>query len=294
VDKVPEGLTSEEEVAAWMQVATDYYQDEIAPRFEYGMLYSELCVGINWLTYEAKFLRYVKDRGYPDIADWVFGTMDLMGTYHKDGLYTLWVGDWKTGGTDGAEEQLLSLLAASRQAFACEEGELFDRYEISCLKVGWDPYVGQFGVFEDRREVTVEEIEAHAQAMAFQYDRLVSTAVEPVPGIHCTQLYCPHLAYCGAISDLIKEAGEMDKGYCSSVQLIPPEALAAKMKLIDRPANNHEASQTMELVSAAKRQLNYLTECMKDYVKTTGESIVSNGYIWGPGKDGYRWRKIKS
>lgn len=66
------------------------------------------------------------------------------------------------------------------------------------------------------------------------------------------------------------------------------------MRLNDKPSTNQEAADTMELVSAAKRQLNYITECMKDYCKTTGDSIVSGSWRWGPGKDGFRWRKMKT
>jgi hypothetical protein len=114
----------------------------------------------------------------------------------------------------------------------------------------------------------------------------VGKEYKPVAGIHCTTLYCPHLAYCTAIGDVLDDAAEQDK-------LLKPEYLVRKYRLNDKPSDAKEAAYTMERISAAKRQLNYLTECMKEYVNNGG-SIISGQWQWSGGKDGFRWRKVKT
>lgn len=263
------------EEAAWMQVASQFLTDRILPNFT--RVLSEVVVGVNWLTGEARLFHDVTDRQYPNIPDWMFGTMDLMCTSSAGAPGpTLYIGDWKTGGTDGAEEQLLSLLAATRRAFANEVGLPIERMVISCLQVTED------GVWPKEREVSQEELDAHWLAMKFQYERS-KQPTDPVPGIHCTAYYCNHLAYCPAINDVVYGAAELDS-------ILPPESLLKKLR--DSPLDNEEASGTIELVTAAKRQITYLTECMKEWVMNNGP-IVSGPWTWGPGKDGFRWRKRK-
>lgn len=266
------------EEAAWMQVASQFLTDKVIPRFE--LVQSEVVVGVNWETGEAQHFHHVKDRDYPDMPGWMFGTMDLVcrafGTTEEPS-HELWVADWKTGGTDGAEEQLLSLLAATKKALESMGQEPITKASICCLKVTDE------GVWPKEREVSAEELDQHWLAMRLQWEQSQKEC-SPKPGIHCTAFYCKHLAYCPAIRDVVLQAAEQDG-------IIPIEVLLKK-KLNDQPLDNEEASGTIELVTAAKRQITYLTECMKEWVRNNGP-IVSGTWTWGPGKDGFRWRKRK-
>lgn len=262
-----------DEEAAWFQVASKFMTEKLQPRFP--SIQSELCVAINLRTGEGTLLPDVEDRKYPSLGpDVVFGTMDLLCSSGTE----LMVADWKTGGIGGAEEQLLSLLAATVRAFQVSKVPLPSKLLISPLQVTEER------VWTHEREVTLEELDNHIQALQWQWELVGKKGLKPTPGIHCSQLYCEHLAYCPAIKEAVGAAAEMDG-------IIPEEALLKK-KLVDKPVSNEEAADTIELVTAAKRQLTYLTECMKEWVKNNGP-IISGVWQWGPGKDGYRWRKRK-
>lgn len=268
-----EGLAEED---AWLDKA-QAFGGYLRDRFD--ALHSEVCVGANFLNGEARFFPDVKDRGYPtDMPGWVFGTMDVLAFSFVAGeIAELYVGDWKTGGTDGADEQLLSLLAATVRAFGLQDTREPVKLSIAVLEVTQD------AVYPTERPVTMEELNHHWTAMTFQLEAL-SKAKSPVAGIHCTTLYCGHLAHCPAIAEVVETAYRMDG-------ILDQEALLKK--LVDNPVDNEEAAGSIELVTAAKRQITYLTECMKDWVRNNGP-IVSGSWTWGPGKDGFRWRKRKA
>lgn len=277
-------LEGAEEESAWLVHAQEYFRKELQPRFQ--VINPELCVGKHYGSGQARFFSDVRERGYPDIPGWTFGTMDIMARTELGGFAdlgpedTLYVADWKTGGIEGAEEQLLSLLDASLDAFDQATFGTPGKLIISVLQVTQD------GVRPIERTVELDEVIAHGQAMSWQWERLQDASQGPPgpePGIHCTQLYCPHLAYCDAISGAVRAAAEAD-------QLISQENLLKK--LTDQPVDNEEAAGTIELVTAAKRQLTYLTECMKEWVRNNGP-IVSGDWKWGPTESGFRWRKRK-
>ena len=277
-ETVPENLSLEE--AAWLEAASSYVQ-ELETRF--NLVESEVAVGVDWVSNKARFTG-TEDRNYPDWAGYMFGTMDLLCQKTSDDpagfrvIDELYVGDWKTGGTDGAEEQLLSLLAASVKALQYEGYQIPKKLLISCLRVSEE------GVWPHEREVSPEELDAHWQAMSWQAEK-IGQKYDPLPGIWCTQLYCPHLAYCSAIGEALDQAAEMD-------DKLNQEYKKRRLKLTGQPADGQEAAYVMERLSAAKRQLNYLTECMKQYVRQGGQ-IISGKWQWSDGKDGFRWRKVR-
>ncbi len=262
-----------EEESTWDQVARGYCESHLIPT--YDIIETEKAVAVNWGTGEAKFLS-IKDRQYPDLGPgWFYGTMDLL-CLSGD---TVYVGDWKTGGIDGAEEQLLSLLAASVRALSWLPKPPSYRYAISILEVN------ERGVWPHEREVSQEELNQHWQAMAWSTENLGQT-YNPVQGIHCIGYFCPHLAYCQAVHENVLELSELPEAKLNKRYLL------RKHKITGEPSSGEEASYTMERLSAANRQVKYLTECMKQYVRDGG-AVISNGWQWRQTDRGFRWTKLK-
>jgi hypothetical protein len=267
--RLASGACPSPEMQSWLVGAATFLDKNLLLRTD--SLSTEVCVGVNWSSREAEVLPAVQGRQYPDRPGWVYGTADIVCTL-KSG--TLLIADWKTGGTNGAKEQLLSLAWAFRKAMG-HTGPV----AIACLRV----FEG--GVDPDERVVPDDELEAHADAMQWALE-LADKKPEPVFGIHCTQLYCPHLAYCGKVTGLVDDAAEGDKG------LLPTSRLVRKYAMTHQPSSDEHAGYVMERVTAAKRQLDYYANAMKDYCKNGGR-VLSGGYEWSGGKDGFRWRKAK-
>ena len=246
--------------------AIKYKSEVLSPRCE--TIQTEVCVGVNWSTGDAEIFPEVHDRNYPDRSGWQYGTADLVCRLKNGGLL---IGDWKTGGTEGAKEQLLSLLYGFSIAMKQTQPLI-----ISCLLVNED------GVWPEEQNVSIGELSAHRDSMMFQWEAVGKTG--PVPGIHCTTLYCPHLAFCEAVTGLVVEAAEGPKG------LLPAHQLAKKYRfqMTDTPGSDEEAGYVMERVSAAKRQVGYYTEAMKNYVKA-GNSVRSGQFVWEDRGNGFRW-----
>ncbi len=186
----------------------------------------------------------------------------------------LYVGDWKTGGIDGAEEQLLSL--------ACGLNVLHPSKQviISCLRVN------EHGVWPKERQVSETELGAHTDALRFQWEDL-EKASDPVIGVQCTALYCAHLAYCPAVSEAVvclAKAGQKKEA------VEPVAQLNGVLELTDMPASNAEAGNVMAALAAAKRQAKYLEASLKAYI-VNGGRVTAGQYEWGPGGNGYRFRK---
>ena len=273
------------EMQCWYASAVVFVDTVMAPRCQSIM--SEVAIAVNWITGESVILS-VDNREYPaeyhgpDAAKkgWQCGTADLV-CILKDG--SLLIADWKTGGTDGAKEQLLSLGYGFQKAMP----ETYDnmgvpqersrRVKVSCLKVFTT------GVDPDEDEVSSTELALHKDAMHFAVEA-IGTGVKPVPGIHCTALYCPHLAFCPAVTGIVEEAAEGPQG------LLAPEALVRRHKMTDDPSSAEEAGYVMARVTAAKRQLDYFSNAMKDYVRKGG-LVTCGSYAWSNGKDGFRWRR---
>lgn len=257
------------------QHASRYLDQVIAPRC--FSIKSEVCVGVNWRTGEAKIFWDVVERKYPSIQGWQFGTADLFCTMHDGSIL---IADWKTGGTEGAEEQLLSLATAFGLALGYNENSA--HIYTSCLQVS------ENGVWPHETDVT-DMLASHALAMELQTDELIKKGVKvPVSGIHCTTLYCPHLAYCGAITGIVCDSSELDR---SGQEPIPVSRLVSGMRMTDKPCSDQEAGYVMSRITAAKRQMKYWEECLKDYVTKHNGKVTAGSHEWGPGNNGWRWRK---
>lgn len=273
-------LNHPRDINIWLEHATKYLDEVLLPRAV--SIRTEVAVSANWVTGEAVLLPHVKDRKYPDRPGWQNGTADIVLSM-KDG--SLLVGDWKTGGTDGAEEQLLSLACAIQRA-----NHEYKTVRTLCLQVN------EHGVWPHETEVSAEALQAHWDAMAFQWEDCVKMAEgqdigkrnDPKPGIHCTALYCPHLAYCKAIG---AHVGALAMAGNNDEPLIAPESLT-RFRVTDKPVSDEEAGYTQAMVSAANRQIKYLTTANKDRVKNGGK-VVSGQYTWSDGGNGYRWKKSK-
>lgn len=183
--------------------ATKYLRETLHPRFL--NIVSELAVEVDWRDGTSRILAHVKDRNYPNLKGRHYGTADLVGVTHDAKFY---IADWKTGGTEGAEEQLLSLAYAVVN-WSKHSDAHHDRHKsciISCLQVNEE------GVWPHEREVTFEELEQHAQAMQWQVERIGTEGARlPVLGAHCIHLYCPHLAFCSEVSKVVEEAATADQ-----------------------------------------------------------------------------------
>lgn len=273
------GIFLPRDVPKWLGHATKYLSEELIPRC--SQISTEVAIAINWLSGEVKLLPDVKDRGYPDWPGWQFGTADIVAILWDGSLY---VADWKTGGIEGAEEQLLSLAYGFQKSYA-PAGSLpyrLGKVIISCLQVN------ENGVWPHEREVSDQELLNHKDAMAFTWED-IGKKYDPKPGVHCTALFCPHLAYCTSISDVV---GQAATGPASAGQ---PRLIGAGdllKKLTDNPKTDAEAGDNMALVSAAKRQINYLIEGAKKYVEGGGR-VVSGQYEWSDTGNGYRWKRRK-
>jgi hypothetical protein len=273
--------TDDMEMENWVTAGYHFFHKVLAPRCQTIM--SEVAIAVNWAKGEAVILHDVKDRNYPkeyQSGGWQCGTADLV-CILKDG--TLLIADWKTGGTDGATEQLLSLAWGFQRCMSesyDNNGVTQERrrpVRIACLKVF------ENGVVPDERPVSDSELALHRDSMLFSLES-VEAGAKPVAGIHCSTLYCPHLAFCSAVTGIVDDAAEGPNG------LLAPEALTRKYRMTDKPTSPDEAGFVMARVTAAKRQLDYYSNAMKEYVNSGGY-VTCGSYAWGKGKDGFRWRK---
>ncbi len=275
---------SDKNLTKLLKNAKQYFAQVLLPRCDVVM--SEVAISINWSEQKAEILPEVKERNYPVRDGWQNGTADLV-CILKDG--TLLVADWKTGGSDGATEQLLSLACGFQLCLTLPvegvEGPgtpgQVRSVRIAVLSVDNE------GVWPVETAVTQEQLANHWLAMEMAWaDRDGKNA--PVPGIHCTQLYCPHLAYCTAVTGLVEEAASMDK----ESNLIPVSALGKKFRMTDSPRSDEEAGYVMSRVAAARRQQKYYESCMKDYIQKGGR-VIAGQHEWRETGNGYRWGKIK-
>lgn len=273
-----------------LEEAKKFFLGVLLPRCEVAM--SEVAISINWSEHKAEILSNVKERNYPVRDGWQNGTADLV-CILKDG--TLLVADWKTGGTDGATEQLLSLACGFQLCLTSlgegEEGPRRDKVRpvrIACLKVSED------GVDPEERSVSDEQLANHWLAMEMAWaDREKKNAANP--GIHCTQLYCPHLAYCNAVTGLVEDAAKNDDDQVTKSggePLLPAASLARKFRMTDKPRSDEEAGYVMSRVSAARRQQKYYESCMKEYIANGGR-VTAGNYEWRETGNGFRWGRIR-
>jgi hypothetical protein len=249
---------------------------------------SEVAISIDWASGKAEILEGVTGRQYPKKDGWQFGTADLVCVLKTGELL---IADWKTGGTDGATEQLLSLACGFQKALTVTEVIVTNAqdftYEagrpvrVACLKVT------DYGVEADERAVSDEQLANHWLAMEMAWEGKDKKNA-PVPGTHCTQLYCPHLAYCPAITGLVTDSAQEEQS--REQRFIPVDNLVRKPRLTAAPKDDYEAGFTMALVYAARRQLKYYESSVREYL-SKGNRAVSGQYEWGETNSGFRWRK---
>ena len=228
----------------------------------------------------------VSGRGYPDWPGFLHGTADVVGILPDGRLY---VADWKTGGGNGVKEQLMTLLAGFRNVLVEQVG--YDPLSVGpalleALYVLEDPSApGGAFVSTVAYNVTAEELDSHCFAMSMAL-ALPAKMPAAAPGIHCTQLYCPSLAYCAAVSEVSEVASEGQQG------LLPARALLRRYEMTDEPTSDAHAGYIMERVAAARRQLNYYEEGVRRHMLGGGR-VISGEYEWKKTGSGVRWSKAK-
>lgn len=249
----------------WPKVnaAAKYLDEKLIPRCK--EIYYECVLGINFSTGEAVLLRDIGDRAYPESDTWFYGTADVLAVLHSG---TVLVADWKTGSGEGAEEQLKTLALAAREVLRDQDiGKGLNSYRpvrISTL------YVTDDEVIEAEREVGVGELDGHFLMMknALIEAREPAKPHLPVVGAHCTQLYCPHLAYCPSTHAIMDELA--DKGGADDLnnKSFPMEA---------EPASSTHAGWMAVRLRAIKRATKYFEGHLKDYVRA-GNRAVYDGH----------------
>jgi len=265
----------EPKVANWVHDAIVWSEEHLEPRCQ--EIHSEVYVAYNFTTGEVHSDPSVRDRRYPEITGFLPGTCDLACILLSGRLY---VADWKTGGGTGADKQLLTLALGLRKLFPWPDGTP-RAVTLAIL------YTGETvsGVHPVEWDVTDEELERHRHDMSLQLMD-VGVRTEAVPGIHCTQLYCNHLAYCPGITSTVEDASESAQG------LLPKERLVRRYAIHEAPTGDAHAGSIMERVTAAKRQLDFYEKRVRAYCDNGGRAIAGD-FEYRKGKDGFRWRAKK-
>lgn len=262
------------DVASWVVLAIGWSKAHLEPRV--AKLESEVYVAFNFDTGEHHVDASVRDRKYPDMPGFLPGTADLVCVLADESLL---VADWKTGGGTGADKQLLTLALGLRNVFRKADGS-FRLVRLAIL------YVGDDGVHPVEWEVTGAELEAHRFAMAMQLAD-VGVRKDAVPGIHCTQLYCSHLAYCPGIAKVVDASCEAPEA------LLPATSLVRRYSIQEAPSSEEHAGYIMERVTAAKRQMDFYQERIRQWA-LAGNRVVSGDFEYSKQKDGFRWRAKKT
>jgi hypothetical protein len=262
------------EVDGWVKLAVLWSKEHLEPRCK--SILSEVYVAFNFDTGESHTDVTVHDRKYPkDMPNFLPGTTDLV-CLLRDG--SLLVADWKTGGGTGADKQLMSLALGLRNVFRTPDGQLRP-VRLAIL------YATEQGVHPVEWEVSEGDLLSHQHAMAFQLAD-VGVRRDPVPGIHCTQLYCNHLAYCPGIAATVDGAAEASQG------LLPAASLVRKYDIQAAPTGPEHAGSIMERVTAAKRQMEFYEKRVRKYVSDGGRCVAGD-FEYSQKADGFRWRTKK-
>lgn len=271
------------DVANWVCLAIAWSKKHLEPRVDgWGpeplrkQMWTEVYFGVNFETGDVHTDAAVRNRNYPkDMPGYVPGTADLVCVL-TDG--SLLVADWKTGGGTGADKQLASLALGARHTLRKADGTFRD-VKLAVL------YAGDDGVHLVEWDVTHGDLLSHQHAMAFQLAD-VGVRKDAVPGIHCTQLYCPHLAYCPGIAATVDCASESPEG------LLPAASLVRRLNIQEAPYSPEHAGYVMERVTAAKRQMDFYEKRIRSYAESGGK-VVAGEFEYSKGKDGFRWRTRK-
>jgi hypothetical protein len=209
-------------------------------------------------------------RQYPQLdGTWIHGTADLFGRFNDGRIY---IGDWKTGGGSGAREQLMTLAMGYRH-----EGLASIVLEVI--------YITPDGVLTDRWEPTKEELQEHYTALSFAAQD-IGVRNDPVHGIHCTQLYCPHLAHCPSVTANTAEAVRSPQGLLAAENLVR----ANRTPIDTAPECDEDAGSVMAQVTAGKRALKYYEERVRKYADNGGR-VIAGDYEFRKTNNGFRWTK---
>lgn len=255
--KWPETLSPQ--IRQWLEYAREWL---IVHSQAGWMIQSEVAFEVRLSTGNANAIKLDGSREYPYRDGHVYGTADVILTKGDESI----VADWKTGGTDAAEAQLQSLGYAwrlSRQKPMAPDPQL-QTWKVTDEGVWAIEYKYDFH---------------HWSFMTVAYEDVLDKKNNtPVPGIHCTQLYCPHLAHC--------------KAYDPAVVVMAQQEGKAPVELTESPKSDLEAGEVMALVTAIKRRVKYFENAMKAY-SLKGGCIRVGDYEYSQKKDGFRWRKSK-
>lgn len=259
------------EVQLWADLASDWSKAHLETRC--SSIESEVYVGFNFDNGKVHWNTDVFNRQYPKIPGFIPGTADLV-CILTDGR--LLVADWKTGSGTGADKQLLSLALGLRERQRRIDGVVRD-VVLAVL------YAGPDRVQSVEWAVTESDLLSHQHAMAFQLAD-VGKRNEPVVGIHCTQLYCNHLAYCPGITTIVEDLSESAQG------LLPAKSLVRKHAMTDKPISDEEAGYVMERITAARRQMKYYESCIRTYIDGGGRALTGE-FEFKSTNSGFRWTK---
>lgn len=282
-------MSETKDVGLLFLAAKKYFDEVIVPRSK--VILSEVAISINWDERKAEILHGVTGRQYPERPGWQNGTADLVCILHTEELL---IADWKTGGSDGATEQLSSLACGFQQCLlnVPDDGSESPKtrpVRISCLSVTEE------GVVPDERALTDEQLSNHWMAMEIAWGS-IGKRTKPVPGIHCSQLYCPHLAHCAAVGAIVEDAANEDDvavDKSGKGRLLPPESLTRHFQMTDDIRDDEHAGFVMARVTAGKRQMKYYEQVIKDYVKKQNGRVLAGPYEYRETGSGFRWGKVK-
>lgn len=262
---MPEG-----ELGRKVRAAMAFWDTNLKPRFDWVKTEVAFGAGLNSLAPTITVLDNVQNRAYPQNDNVMYGTADIVGLLKNGQLY---VGDWKTGESDGADKQLLTLLYMA--AMGLHPQPLLSA-RISCLSAL------DSGMAEHEREVGWGELMSHWDAIkaAIQASRMAPQPSLPVVGAHCTTQYCPHLAKCSAHLSAMKSlSGLPEASY-------PPT-------WAERPVDGQHAAAMAHGLAAIKRTTKYYDGFLKDWVKESPSNrIILDGREWKESGNGFRWNKM--
>jgi hypothetical protein len=253
-----------EAVRLKIEHARKYFTNVLMPRCEW--VQTEVAMGINFTTGEVECPN-ISEREYPQKDDWFYGTADLVCKLKSGGLL---IADWKTGESDGAEEQLKSLAMMARVLFP-EHSVIY----ISVLSAQDDQ------VYAWEREVAKEELDQHQVDInvSLKAARATPKPRLPVIGPHCTAQYCPHMAKCPAT-------------HADMASIAPDDLGTGPVEWEEKPTDAAHAGKMAIRMAAIKRALKYYDGTLKDYVNSGGLAQW-NGWEWTDSGNGFRVRRIK-
>lgn len=232
---------------------------------------TEQALGINWKTGEVDGPYEAGDRDYPDNDIYHYGTADIVALLRGGSLL---IADWKTGGSGGVEAQLLTLACGGVRIFTTENGS-FRPVRIAPL------YVTEDGVVSHEREVAASELSAHQDSMANALDRARAAPKPslPIVGPQCTELFCPHLAYCP----------QTEKEAENAVAAVPEDVLVSGWTRDVESTN--DAGQKALRLGAIKRAVKFHEGKIKDWVNA-GNRAEWDGYCYEDRGSGFRRYRV--